>query len=165
MCWFLFVGFYCTQEKSKCVRDDKVSSSRGSYTTDVFSSQTTHRHINVYYVLKCHVQFCLIASLIAHAHGKCVLCLKFSNLCYQSHNIHVNYTFNYHLYNCLLMRRCDFTQIVEVESRNVHDVGEQTIASVIFLNHFNNISKVSRFYEQRTRLFLFSSEFKSFHNI
>ena len=43
------------------------------------------REVNcqVYSVLKRPVQFCLIASLIAYVHGRCILCLKTHGWCNQ----------------------------------------------------------------------------------
>ena len=56
-------------------------------------------------VLKCHVWFCLIASLIACVRTeKCVLCVKAGGSCNQLHTEHgVNYQFNYNLDDLSLM--------------------------------------------------------------
>ena len=45
-------------------------------------------------VLKCHVQFCFIASLIAHVHEKALSCLKARGMCNQLQNNRINYEFN-----------------------------------------------------------------------
>ena len=45
-------------------------------------------------VLKLHVQFCFIASLIARMHGKVRSCLKARGSYNQLQNNHINYEFN-----------------------------------------------------------------------
>ena len=65
---------------------------------------------------------------------KCVLCLKNNTSCSQSHNNHVKYNFNYDLCNFLLMRRCNFTRVTAVESRNAQGVLEQALRDTFCKN-------------------------------
>ena len=75
------------------------------------SSRAQRFQTLIWCVLKRHVWFCLIVSLIAFVHGKvCWLMQPITEQWYY-------YIFNYDLHNSLLMHRHDFTWVTKVENR------------------------------------------------
>ena len=77
-------------------------------------------------VLRHHMQFHLIASLIARVHGKKRSLSKSSWLYNQLQNNRINYEFNYGLHNLSLTRDTISGGLLRwkpgVETRNAHDV-------------------------------------------